>query len=433
MTNERKVRERSINVTNLFLYIRRKWRMIIVGTIGIAIIFSAFMWFWVQKANVDGISETNLTEDEAAFVEKIEAFSKIVDCRKSDIEDSVLMQIDPLNKDMVILEYIVSCDNNQEVVLENKLANIYREKIRLLLLDEAWNQNLKIDGVTDLKGLVEVADPVDSLDTIIKINISYTNMESCKMIAQRLQEQVDSLIPQMADEFGAHQIILLSKTEGVFIDTNLAALQNTVYTNYNTYKAQLDQYLNQMSDGQKRIYFGNETAVTAPVKKSFGVKYVLLGGILGFILMIGIIGMLYILQDKIRFVGELEGILPLCFLGVIKNRDNQNISSNQQEEKELINNIELLCKRVNNFVVHIYADENEFSTLTGALERIHGSQIEMKRIDKAEEKGGTCLVQVENVIVMETLNQSHMLKMAKFIDLCEQNDVHVLGTIMVVA
>lgn len=432
MTNERKVKERNININNLCLYLKRKWKVIIGGAVGIAVIFSAIMWLYVKNSKANPEMEADLTEEDIEFVEQTKTFAELVDARENHIEDSVLMKLDPLCKDMIIIEYVVSCDNDQTAEIENKIANIYREKIKLLLLDEEWNEYLEADGITDLNGLVKVDSPVDLYDTIIKINIAYTDLESCEMIAESLEEQIDGWRLQMEDDFGAHQLLLLGKTEGVFVDEDLASLQNAVYTNYNSYKDQLDRYISQMSDGQKREYFSDEMEVTEPEKRSFGVKYIFIGGILGFIGMIGIIGMKYILQDKICFIGELEDILPLRFLGIIKKGADQSISVKQREELELINNIEILCKKLNNFVVYLYADENEFSALKKVVEGTKGSQIELRRIEKDEKKSVNCMVQMENVIIMETLNQSHMLKMARFIDLCEKNDVNVLGSVTVV-
>lgn len=427
MSNERKVRERNINTNNLFLYLRNSWKIIIGGMISIAVLFSLIMWFCIWNTEANEENEIVLTEEEAAFVEEVKDLENAVKCRQDYINESILMKLDPCHKNIVMLEYRVSAEENQSI--ENMVANIYRKKIKLLLLDEIWKQSLEKKDIKDLEEVVKVEEAVGTYDNIVSLQITYTDLESCNIIADSLKEQINSWQTQITEGFGVHQLVLLEAKEGTYTDTELMLLQKEIYAGYVNFKNILEEKKNQMTDEQKLVFSGDELIVE---KKSFDMKYIFGGILLGLVFMIGIMALIYIITDKVRFRGELEDILALCSLGEIVKKKGNDTLTVEQTEKDLADNIEKLCKKKNNPVVYLYADEKEYLSMEKIIRVLEDSQIEMRRIEKRE--GGTvnALVGVENVIVMETLNQSHMLKLAKFIDLCERNEVNVLGTVMVV-
>lgn len=358
------------------------------------------------------------------------------------IQNSILMQLDPNKVWTVTLYYDLSISGNGGI-LEGEdctLAAAYLARISDAEFYEAIAEEL---GGGIYSGYLSEVITGSSLDTFtdreefavlsgkedFKIVIRYADREGCEKIARAVKEKIETSIPEVTGEAGAHTIKLVGESEEQKADaellneqknviTALANLSDNVINARTNIEASEEAVFNELleyyeaRDAEKAALFqttdsgkdekeaddpeGNQGKSGTKLKPRVSKKYVALGLFLGIFLVAAYEACRYFFSHTLKQKKELEEGYGLTVY-------------------------DSLDKAVIKLAVENQLEKNGWKTVYHASSENSPAQ---------DEKALQELMEADAVMLEEKINVSSHLEIANLLELCRKLDKPVIGAIV---
>lgn len=448
----RNVELRGVKLSNLLVEILKKWKIVLLVSIIMALIF-LFMGVVNSKTNENEeelITKDELNKDDLEYLQKMEVLEMQLENLREYRDNSVKMNTDAHEKYFTILEYKLEADEEVE-----NLCFMYRNYIigGGLTSDISSKTDVKERDLLDNIGIRDIKQSgEETISNVLIVQISHYDKDKRAEIASLVDSAILNYNIKIMQPYN---IIKTAEYSGVGVDNDMQTQQDNVLRSISDKENSLSdieaklsvnalKYLNNQSSGNVDT---EKVASTLSAKKSL-----LLGFLIGVVLACIIIAISYVFDNTIKSVDEIGAIYHTRVYGTIKRDENErklqrifkkkvflsgdrNSMSNEQKSKLLCTKIILACKEENisdiflsfpseNFMKEDNI-ENIMKTLSKAGIEIY-SGIGMIYNPEVLEKANS----IKNVILIEGLRYTLYNEMASELQLCEEYGINVMGTIV---
>ncbi len=347
---EKNIAEREINLIDMFWAVCRKWRQMVLWAVIFAVLAGGVSYLKSAKAArqpKEEIALEDLELDEDSM-ENVNAYLEYKQMYGEQIlynDKASLMQLDAGGFYRGVVTYYVDNHYTVEYPLINKTNNInalieaYKSEFRT----EAFTARLQELTGSDEKEISYVQELIDCNSKygdiipnmnntgVLTVFVYSDSEESCKALTELVKETMEAGRASIAEKMEAHDITLLEDNCDYIADSDLWKYQQENISKLSTYKANIDNMENKMTDEELSYVAAyekeqmlekeeqEETEETPQI--TISKKLVVVGFIGGGVLVFGIWALFYLLNRTLRLEDDFERIYDVKLLGnvVIKN------------------------------------------------------------------------------------------------------------------
>ena len=284
--------------------------------------------------------ERNLDAKSQAVVLTVLDDEKEYDLKKTYSENSIYMQLNPLQAAQTELIYQVQ---TADVSMDGQLGALYTSLLNNVGLYDWVAQQTGIEA--GYVGELISAEPVSCLTipskemtlgtNCVKVSILQSDTEACQKLAEAVKAYISEEQKQLNNELGQHVLVLVSETTGSVMNKDLmndqikcrneiASLQSTIAATKADFTEEQKKYYELLTweeaehSEQPEQPAQNVTAEENPVPTpAVSKKYVSLGAVLFVFVYAVVICMVYIFNTKLRVSDELQSIYGIPQIGLL--------------------------------------------------------------------------------------------------------------------
>lgn len=348
--------EREIDLVDLIVDILSHWRGLLVCILAGALLLGGFSFVRSYQStgaaqNKGGLSgETISPEEQLQALEELltdtekMAVSTVLDDEQEIakhqqyVEDSILMQMDPYHIPKRELIYKIQMDDmGQSYMLSTVYADLVNGVGILQWVEEQTGiSSASADELISGEGKTRItvlngAQETESGSDCLKVTIIHYDEKECERLAQCVKDYVDQQHKLLARELGEHEVVLLSESAGIVMDTSVRDLQISYSNTKINFLINIAKSKEAFTEDQQVYYALLKNEYEAPkaesepeaepapaaAKPSVSVKYVVVGAVLFAFIYAGVIFVIYVLNGKLRTVDELQRLYNISQLGLI--------------------------------------------------------------------------------------------------------------------
>ncbi|MCM1305379.1 MAG: hypothetical protein NC306_14930 [Butyrivibrio sp.] len=362
------MKEREISLIDLIVEILLRWRMIIAWMLVGGILMGCLSYVRSCQAAQDqeeqvGVFKEQLGNDEPAGLEYLRSaltdlqvnnvetaigYESLLESGEAYLRESVKMQINPMNMPRALLTFQVVAEDGEasqriislyEDMVSNGLGQALSEKIQDGTSAAAMGELISLTRNSGrvLGEDMEDASSIYRFSDTFRVAVCHISEEQCLQLAEKAEEYVQELQPQLARTMGDHEIKLASQSFAHVMDLQLLEDQqdirydmmdwNTSATklrhNFSESEQQYYDYL--VSDGQQsKEEVVREVLERTVIQPSVSVQRILLGMVLFAFIYVFYVFLKYILNTRIRAADDIAVMYEVPGLGVIPaERENR--------------------------------------------------------------------------------------------------------------
>ncbi len=474
--------EREISLINLFWKLLLGWRPIVVLGLVCAILISVGSFALdtidynnevkkqeeVQQAITEDeaveMTRADLTKEEREAVEKAEKLYQTIVDTEDYLEHTVKMQVDPFNKQTLLLQFCVESDYTYNYTQENE--SDYTTAI--MAAYDAYVNTGKLSADIYQKTGLEIEERYlkeligySSYGNTFQVSVLYTDSETLNSISKIIQETLNEQMKHIADTVGEHTLKVLSEQVNISIDTNMVSWQSEQKTILENYRTQFKTMEASMTEAQAFVlesdllnFKANEGLLEELKAPEFSKIMVILGFIVGAFLACAWIAVKVIFTSKmqepqemayygVRVLGELTASQPDrkpnpidAFILSLKNRNKKKLTKEQQI-KIIGSNLEITCKKADVDKLYLTGSEIEkadsqwISEIKALLQAVGITVISGENVCY-DAKSLKEMADVGYVVFMEKIDASLYREVENEIRLARENDIEIIGSIVIV-
>lgn len=479
------LREREINIWELLWEIAYGWRFVLVCAVVFAVLGGGFgYWKTLETRKIQAVQENityeslleSLTVEEKQAVEQALYFEQKIQELEVYQNNSLLMKIDPYEKNVVTLVYSIDTSSiNQDVLSEEQnitekleatyMAYINNEGYLRDIADEIeLNENTELEYIGELVNSYDKSYGISDSDSttnyilnrdgIIYIFVTGEDASQANEIADEVSKALTGYHTYLEEKIVKHDLILVDRYQSCGYDEYLANMQLEIYTTLDNMQEMKKNIMKDFSDAQLQIYSGEMNNYGSQVENSAVsiLKYVFLGLILGIIFACMWVVFQFIFGRHIHSSEEIESIYNIRLLGIwgsekkkgkfssidcwLDKIKGKHITTEEENWNHLVTNIKLLCKKQNLtkvfLVTSLCLNEQEQKTLEAVRKVLEKQGIQvclvkdiLCNMDTYEQ-----LVEMGKVILVEKVNQTTYNMLENEIHVLSQQGVEILGAIV---
>ena len=335
MKNEQK---QEIHLRDMIYKILSAWRLLAVLTVVLALVLGGgkFLLDTVRycrnaEENQPQVVtredlEKELTPLQLSTVKEAEVLRELVAQKEEYAKNSLYLAIDPYHQHTVTLLYYAdaksSLDFTNGIVTAKgeEVAKGYVAYINNTLFADNTHEN-----AVYYREVVK-AEALENSGYQFAVTVKGATKEAVTQLAEQVKPLVENAQGKMEQIFGSHSLKQINETYSVVVDRQVMEEKEQFLLNLNTLRKNLSTLENGFNSAQLDLYqFGMEPiteqqAPPAPVKPSLRIKYVILGGILGFAIGVVWVALRYMTGSRLRKAEELSEIYGVDCLGILPTK-----------------------------------------------------------------------------------------------------------------
>lgn len=292
--------------------------------------------------------EQSLDDKSLATVLAVVDDEKEYDLKKTYSENSIYMQLNPLQTVQTELIYQVQTADGS---MDGQLGTLYTSLLNNVGLYDWVAQQTGIEAgyVGELisakmvSNLTIMSKEMTLGTNCVKVSILQSDAETCQKLADAVKAYISEKQKQLNDELGQHALVLVSETTGFVMNKDLmdeqikcrneiVSLQSTIATAKADFTEEQKQYYELLTweeaehSEQPEQPSQNATAEEYPVPTpTISKKYVLLGAVLFAFVYAVVICMVYIFNTKLRLSDELQSIYGIPQIGLVVRESGRKV------------------------------------------------------------------------------------------------------------
>lgn len=468
---KQKEMERELDLKELFWNILLSWRQIIIFGVVCAVLLTGLKFIKDKRAYQaaqkveNGQEEIELTPEERDQISSAKEIIKRLDEYQEYLDTSVLMQINPYEKQVIELQYYVKSDYTFNYTKDTQ--NDYTSDLMTMYYNYIVSGEMSKNVIEKVKLPVKQEDISELWSVVqtgrsISLKIAYPEEDKLEEIANFIK----SKLKEKESEFqnvGSHELQLVSESRNVVVDNALSDRKYLISNNIVSLNTQLKNLKSNMSEQQINILnddventLENEKNNTEVEVPSVSKKYFLLGAFIGiFLVCIWSVCKMFFtsrLQSSeeirtlynARLLGEVNvqsqkrGFLSIVDEQILKmkNRKKKKLSIEQQI-KLLAANIALSSKKQGMDCIYMTGSEYEnidAAVLEGLKKELIAQNVKIEEgenifYDADSLKKGT---EIGNVFFVEQTGKSIYDEISNELNLAIEQKICILGVVVLV-
>lgn len=357
---------REIDLLDMIADVLSHWRGMIVALVLGAVLLGSFSYMKslrtvqnVQQPETVVQEETTVEEQLTQLEQSLDDKSlatvlavvddeKEYDLKKTYSENSIYMQLNPLQTVQTELIYQVQTADGS---MDGQLGALYTSLLNNVGLYDWVAQQTGIDA--GYVGELISAEPVSNLTILskemtlgtncVKVSILQSDTEACQKLAEAVKTYISEEQKQLNNELDQHVLVLVSETTGSVMNKDLmneqikcrneiASLQSTIAATKADFTEEQKKYYELLTweeaehSEQPEQPAQNVTAEENPVPTpAVSKKYVSLGAVLFAFVYAVVICMVYIFNTKLRVSDELQSIYGIPQIGLVVRESGRKV------------------------------------------------------------------------------------------------------------
>lgn len=357
---------REIDLLDMIADVLSHWRGLIVALVLGAVLLGGFSYMKslrtvqnVQQPETVVQEETTVEEQLTQLEQSLDDKSlatvlavvddeKEYDLKKTYSENSIYMQLNPLQTVQTELIYQVQTADGS---MDGQLGALYTSLLNNVGLYDWVAQQTGIEA--GYVGELISAETVSSLTILskemtlgtncIKVSILQSDTEACQKLSDAVKAYMSEEQKKLNDEFGQHALVLVSETIGSIMNKNLmneqirsrneiASLQSTIAATKADFTEEQKKYYelltweeaehSEQPEQPAQSVTAEENPVPTPAVSK---KYILLGAVLFAFVYAVVICMAYIFNTKLRVSDELQSIYGIPQIGLVVRESGRKV------------------------------------------------------------------------------------------------------------
>lgn len=357
---------REIDLLDMIADVLSHWRGLIVALVLGAVLLGGFSYMKslrtvqnVQQPETVVQEETTVEEQLTQLEQSLDDKSlatvlavvddeKEYDLKKTYSENSIYMQLNPLQTVQTELIYQVQTADGS---MDGQLGALYTSLLNNVGLYDWVAQQTGIEA--GYVGELISAETVSSLTILskemtlgtncIKVSILQSDTKACQKLSDAVKAYMSEEQKKLNDEFGQHALVLVSETIGSIMNKNLmneqirsrneiASLQSTIAAAKADFTEEQKQYYelvtweeaehSEQPEQPAQSVTAEENPVPTPAVSK---KYILLGAVLFAFVYAVVICMAYIFNTKLRVSDELQSIYGIPQIGLVVRESGRKV------------------------------------------------------------------------------------------------------------
>lgn len=318
--------EQEIDLKDLMFAVLHKWRPILLTAVILAVVLGGYKAVSVYKQQNDAeiIKESEETYEEALKVyeknketceREIDNLLTDIDNQQKYLEESILMNMSAYDVWEADTELFVKTDY---VIMPNMVyQNVDYTNTILSAYKSALTNTEFLDDIAEKAGietryLKELID-ITAADNLITIKVKHNEEKAAKTLMKDILKGVEASQAKIAESIGAHTVSTVNSSIGSMVDLDLAGMQKTERDRL----IELNDSLEAKQAEQEELEEPKKAATSASAAVRSGVKYAVLGGVLGAFMVIFYCCVVFLMSDKLYSEKELRNRFKLKILGVL--------------------------------------------------------------------------------------------------------------------
>lgn len=465
-----------ISLINLFWRLLFGWRRMIALGIIVATIISGLKYVsdqvaWKQQSDTD-IEEVELLFDEQAKINDILALQKQMDEVRNYQQNSIWMNLDAYNENVLILRYYVDSDYIFNYTQENEsdytkdVIAAYCSYVTSGIVADAVAKELNLlDQINYISELItaEGGDAEDRSRNVFEIVVAYSNAEILEQLKSVITRAVEGQTERIVNEVGSHTLKLVTENITVRVDKNLILTQKEKNDTMYNFHVQLAALQANLSEEQKTVLDKEREAESGTeesddimlIRPSLNIKYVLFGFIVGVFLACVWVFLEVLFATKMQNAEEMSELYKVRILGEIEAQNrkkqifhvvdslllkwkNHNKKQISQEQKIRIagSNIEIACKKagINQlYVTGSEIDNQKDKSAEKIWRHLSESGIQVHRGENVVYDAGALkeMAEIGSVIFLEQVGVSLYAEVEKEMKAAKDNGIQIIGSVII--
>ncbi len=462
------MREREIDIKDLFWEIAYGWRLILISIIVMTLLCGGYgFWKMVRQrelqnaqepVSVDTVKDT-LTEEELDEINQLIFYDALLNDRETYYENSILMNLDPYEKRSVVLEYCI--DTQYEMNLQESIKADTMPKLTAAYR-EYFNQDAYMEDVIDAlpqqieeKYLSELVCFNADGSGVFTLTITGIDEEQANEIADAVSTAVESCKTKQEQLIGSHRLIVLDRYETCTVDEDLMVKQLECVQGIEETKKNQSTLLSGLTPQQTIVYSGTlENAGDTVIETNVSIiNYVYLGMALGILVACFWIVCKFIYGRSLHLAKETQELYAVRCLGSIgyERKQNQPLSfvdrwldtcqghhifTKEEQLERCKVSVRALCKQeaIDKLIIitSLSLHEKERACLSEVLQLLEDSGISscvyeevLENIEFMEQISDTA-----HVLIVEQVGNTKYKTLEDEIAVCMFHNIQILGMIM---
>lgn len=346
---------REIDLLDMIADVLSHWRGLIVALVLGAVLMGGFSYMRSLRTVPNTQQQEAVVRDEATVQKQLEQLEqslddksratvltvvddeKEYDLKKTYSENSIYMQLNPLQTAQTELIYQVQTADGS---MDGQLGALYTSLLNNVGLYDWVAQQTGIEA--GYAGELIFAETVSSLTipskemtlgtNCVRVSILQSDVEACQKLAEAVKTYISEEQKQLNNELGQYALVLISETTGSVMNKDLmdeqikcrneiASLQSTIATAKADFTEEQKKYYELLTweeaeqlEQPSQNATAEENAVLTPAVSK---KYVLLGAVLFAFVYVVVICMAYIFNTRLRESDELQSIYGIPQIGLV--------------------------------------------------------------------------------------------------------------------
>lgn len=329
--------EQEIDLKDLMFAVLHKWRPIILVAVLLAVLLGGFKGATTYKEQNDPDvikeAEEKYQDDLELFNKNKETCEREIENLKTDIanqqeylEKSIWINMSPYDVCESRVDLYITTDYEimPGMVYQNMdYTDTILQAYQALLTSSAVMEDIAEKVGTEpryLKELISVSVGTNSgkLNHLLTISVKHTTKQDAQKVMNEIIDHMNDMQEQVVASIGEHTVNTVNKGVSASVDLTLADKQRSETERLTTLNDSLEtkqKSLEDMEEPEKTV-----SSRTAALKS--GIKYAILGGVLGGFVVVFFVCVAFLLSDKVYSARELKNRYKIKILGTmpIKNR-----------------------------------------------------------------------------------------------------------------
>ncbi len=319
--------EQEIDLKDLMFVVLRKWRPILLVAIVLAILAGGYKIGrtlsqqsdpeFLKDAEESYQKEVSMYEMNKAATER-EIENLMLDLENQDkyMEHSVLMNISPYDVSVSSADFFVKTDYEimpnmvyQNINYTDSLIKSYAAAV----IKQGLNKISEAENI-DVKYLEElVTVDIDYNNDMFAVKVKHSDPEKAEAIMDSIMSTLKGMRGKLSSTIATHTLSVMNETSSVTVDLAISDTQKSK----KDYVSTLETSLQTKQDELKEMTEPKKPAVSKMSAVKSGVKYVILGGVLGAFMVVFIVCVAFLMSDKVASAKELKNRFGVKTLGVL--------------------------------------------------------------------------------------------------------------------
>lgn len=357
------MQEREINLLDMIADVLSHWRGLMAALVLGAVLLGGVSYMKTLRTVQNVQQPETVVQEEATVQEQLTQLEqklddksratvltvvddeKEYDLKKTYSENSIYMQLNPLQTAQTELIYQVQTADGS---MDGQLGALYTSLLNNVGLYDWVAQQTGIEA--GYVGELISAETVSSLTiqskemtlgtNCVKVSILQSDAETCQKLADAVKDYISEEQKQLNNELDQHALVLVSETTGSVMNKDLmdkqikcrneiASLQSTIATAKADFTEEQKQYYELLTweeaEQSEQPAQNVTTEVESKPTPTISKKYVLLGAVLFAFAYAVVICMVYIFNTRLREADELQSIYGIPQIGLVVRESGRKI------------------------------------------------------------------------------------------------------------